>query len=243
MATYLITGASRGIGLELTKQLIQLPASQVGKVFTVSRSEAPPALQELLTNNPDRVVHILASINDTASVQKAAQDVKAKLDGSGLDVLVNNAGIQQFAGSAKDMKPEEMAHEFDINCVGPHRMIRAFLPLLEAGKQKKVINMYVCPKPNRLLSCVKRQLADYIDSSSSSSALASITWTARFSFAPTPSYKISKAALHMLISQYANQYSESGFTFLCVSPGVSELAYQVAFISCCDGRSIQHGGG
>lgn len=90
MATFLITGASRGVGLELTRQLLSLPASQVGRVFAATRSEPPTALRELLKTS-DRAVHVFASVDDTESVQKAAKDVGAELGGSGLDVLVNNA--------------------------------------------------------------------------------------------------------------------------------------------------------
>ena len=144
MANYLVTGASRGIGLELTKQLLELPASQIGKVFAVTRGNAPAPLQDLINKSPDHAVHIIASVDDTESVQRAAKEVQAKLGAQGLDVLVNNAGTQEFSpGGTRAAPPEQLAHLFDVNVVGPHRMIAAFLPLLETGKQKKVINVYV----------------------------------------------------------------------------------------------------
>ncbi|THW43757.1 NAD(P)-binding protein [Aureobasidium pullulans] len=97
MATYLITGASRGIGLELTKQLLDLPASQVSKIFAVARNTDTGLLQELVQKHHDRVVPISASVQDNASVQKAVEAVKANLQGKGLDVLVNNAGVMDHS--------------------------------------------------------------------------------------------------------------------------------------------------
>lgn len=144
MATYLITGTSRGIGLELTKQLLELPATQVGKVFAVTRSALSGPLQSLISSNPDRAIHIVASVDDTASVQRAAGEVKEKLGAQGLDVLVNNAGLLiPNRGGTKAVTPEHLARQFDVNVIGVQRVTSAFLPLLEAGNQKKVINVYV----------------------------------------------------------------------------------------------------
>ncbi|KAL8899288.1 MAG: hypothetical protein Q9192_001649 [Flavoplaca navasiana] len=194
MASYLITGASRGIGLELTKQLLELPVSQVGKVFAISRSDSSARLRDLINKSPDRAVQIFASVDDTESVQKAAKDVESKLGAQGLDVLINNAGVQAFCpGGTKTVPPEQLAHIFNVNVVGPQRVTAAFLPLLEAGNQKKVINV--------------------------SSSMGSISWAAKYKLAPCQSYKISKAALHMLNAQYALDHAAAGFTFLCVSPG------------------------
>ncbi|KAL8727918.1 MAG: hypothetical protein Q9181_005531 [Wetmoreana brouardii] len=194
MANYLVTGASRGIGLELTKQLLELPVSEVAKVFAISRSDSSAPLRDLIDNSADRAIPIFASVDDTDSVQKAATDVKARLGAHGLDVLVNNAGVQAFCpGGTKTVPPEQLAQIFDINVIGPQRMISAFLPLLEAGKQKKIINV--------------------------STSMGSIAWAAKYKLAPAQSYKISKAALHMLNAQYALDHAEAGFVFLCVSPG------------------------
>jgi NAD(P)-dependent dehydrogenase (short-subunit alcohol dehydrogenase family) len=87
MASYLITGASRGIGLELTRQLLGLPASQVGKVIALTRSNKCPSLTDLLGRYPDRAFHIVASVDDNNSVQKAAAEVKSRPDPRGLDCL------------------------------------------------------------------------------------------------------------------------------------------------------------
>lgn len=99
----------------------------------------------MLDNHSDRVIHITAAVDGTNSVQQAAKAVEKKLDGQLLDCLFNNAGIhgEVFANGAKTLPPEEMLRVLDFNVVGPHRVTAAFLPLLEKGKQKKVINMYV----------------------------------------------------------------------------------------------------
>jgi NAD(P)-dependent dehydrogenase (short-subunit alcohol dehydrogenase family) len=142
MATYLITGASRGIGLELTKQLLELPVSKVSKVFATTRGDLSGPLQSLVNNNPQRAVHVVAAINDTKSVQNAAEQVKEHLGGQGLDVLINNAGIVTYnPDGVASVAPEEFARVFDVNVLGAQRVIVAFLPLLKMGQEKKVINM------------------------------------------------------------------------------------------------------
>ena len=60
--------------------------------------------------------------------------------------------------------------------------------------------------------------ADFHDSSST---VGSILWADRTKSLPFHAYKISKTALNMLNAQYALDHADAGFTFLCVSPGVS----------------------
>jgi NAD(P)-dependent dehydrogenase (short-subunit alcohol dehydrogenase family) len=96
MATYLITGASRGLGLEFTRQLSSRPISEVSKVFATARGDAP-SLKELSKNSSGRVVVIKLDSTDEATIKAAAAEVEARLDGKGLDVLINNAGISQFS--------------------------------------------------------------------------------------------------------------------------------------------------
>ena len=93
MATFLITGSSRSLGLALVAQLASQPASQVAKVFASSRSEPSKELQEIINNSNGRVTWIKLDIVDKETVKKAVTEVEAKLGGSGLDVLVNNSGV------------------------------------------------------------------------------------------------------------------------------------------------------
>ena len=142
MASYLITGASRGIGLELTKQLLALPASQVGKVVTLTRSKPSGSLQDLISQHKDRVSSVTAAFDSQDSLAQAAGDVKSSLGGRGLDVLVNNAGMSAFnMEGTKTMPDKTLTELLDVNVTAVHRVIVAFLPLLEAGEQKKVINV------------------------------------------------------------------------------------------------------
>lgn len=97
MASYLITGASRGFGLALTRQLASLPAPEVSKIFATARGNTPD-LEELAKQSPDRIVVLKLDVTDQESIKQAAVNVEATLKGEGLDVLINNAGICQYAG-------------------------------------------------------------------------------------------------------------------------------------------------
>lgn len=96
MASFLITGASRGFGLALAHELAALPASDVSKVFATAREDVP-VLAELVKMSPGRVVFVQLDVTNEASVEKAAAEVEAELAGKGLDVLINNAGVCQYA--------------------------------------------------------------------------------------------------------------------------------------------------
>ena len=50
--------------------------------------------------------------------------------------------------------------------------------------------------------------------------MGSIELTHKYPFAPTPAYKISKAAVNMLTKQWALDFAKEGFTFITTSPGV-----------------------
>lgn len=92
MATYLITGTSRGLGLALTTHLSTLPSSEISTIFALARTESP-ALKTLVEKADGKVVLVTADVADEDSIKKAVVDVEARLGGKGLDVLVNNVGI------------------------------------------------------------------------------------------------------------------------------------------------------
>ena len=95
MASYLITGTSRGIGLKLTEILVAKPASEVSVVIAATRTETT-ALKQLAAKSTGRIEIISIDVTSEESVKQATSKVEQSLGGKGLDVLINNAGIMNY---------------------------------------------------------------------------------------------------------------------------------------------------
>lgn len=191
MTTTLITGANKGLGFETARQLIAAGHT----VYLGSRD--PERGQRAAAELGARLV--LIDVTDDASVAAAAKQIEA--DG-GLDVLVNNAGIEGRVANAAVLNPAEttadvMRTVFDTNVFGLVRVTHAFLPLLQRSTVPVVVNV--------------------------SSGLASV---ARLADPNAPgyyyagiAYPASKAAVNMVTVQYAKAFPwlrinavEPGFT-------------------------------
>lgn len=142
MATWLITGSSRGIGLELIKQLLDLPISQISTIFAVNRGPSE-ALNDLISQFAGRVVSIvIPDITKEESVAKGVAEVEKQFNGKGLNVLVNNAGIMpRSPGGAHTMPGEQLLDVLNNNVVSAHVVTKMFLSLLERGEGRKIVNM------------------------------------------------------------------------------------------------------
>ncbi len=120
MATALITGANRGIGLELARQL----AKRGDEVIATCRTRS----EEL-----DRLgVRVEAEVDvaDDASVAALA----SRLSGRTIDLVVNNAGILTRE-SLDDLDFGRIRREIEVNALGPLRVTKAVLPLLRKGSK------------------------------------------------------------------------------------------------------------
>ena len=97
MASYLISGTSRGLGLTLAKTLAARPENEVSLIIAAARNKTP-ALEELINKYPGRVVFVQLEVTSQESITAAVEFATAALghDG-GLDVLINNAGVMPFA--------------------------------------------------------------------------------------------------------------------------------------------------
>ncbi len=135
--TVLITGANRGIGLELARQY----AARGWHVIATARRPATAAeLNALAAASDGRVLVEMLDVMDHAAIDALA----AKHAGKPIDVLFNNAGIS--GGGANQQFGVRM--EWDLfdpvyrtNVVGPLKMAEAFLPHLLASEQKKISNV------------------------------------------------------------------------------------------------------
>ncbi len=190
MTTTLITGANKGLGLETARQLVA-----AGHTVYVGSRDAELGRQ-VAEQLGARAIQL--DITDDASVQAAAKAIEA--DG-GLDVLVNNAAIEErgddnaVIGPA-DVTADLMRKTFDTNVFGTVRMLHAFLPLLQRSAAPVVVNV--------------------------SSGLGSLT-----QFAPAPAgiypgvaYPASKAAVNMVTVQYAKAFPNMRIN--AVDPGFTK---------------------
>ncbi|MET0704202.1 MAG: SDR family NAD(P)-dependent oxidoreductase [Mycobacterium sp.] len=189
MTTTLITGANKGIGYETARQLIA--AGHTVYLGSRDAERGNRAAAQLGARA------IALDITDDGSVQAAVHTIEA--DG-GLDVLVNNAAVEErgdhnvVIGPA-DVTADLVRNTFETNVFGTVRVLHAFLPLLQRSAAPVVVNV--------------------------SSGLGSLTL-----FAPAPAdiypgvaYPASKAAVNMITVQYAKAFptirinaADPGFT-------------------------------
>lgn len=94
MASYLITGGSRGLGLAMVKVLLECSSKEIFQVIATVRKESP-ALQKLMLENKDRLFVIHMNVSDADSIRDAVRQV-TDITGNGLDILINNAGILNY---------------------------------------------------------------------------------------------------------------------------------------------------
>jgi len=127
--TVLITGANRGIGLELARQLSERGALVIGTARKPAEASELKALGV-------RVEQL--DVTDGESVAALAK----RLDGLAIDTLINNAGVGGLqAANLAAVDFDDMAFTFSVNSFGPLRVTSALLDNLQAGEGKQVVNI------------------------------------------------------------------------------------------------------
>ncbi|MDA0349256.1 MAG: SDR family oxidoreductase [Verrucomicrobia bacterium] len=137
MKRALVTGANRGIGLEVVNQFLK----RNFHVILACRNrrlgeEAAQSLGKLSSN----VTVFELDVSSQDSVDGCAETVSEQFDS--LDVLVNNAGILiDRPESILTVTEDELNQTWNTNSLGPLRVTRAFLPLLRRSPDARVINV------------------------------------------------------------------------------------------------------
>ena len=126
--TVLITGANRGIGLELARQYTAAGWQVIGT------ARKPEQAAELRALNA-RVLQL--DVTDQQSIDRMA----AELGEQAIDLLINNAGVFPRARSITDVDFDDVTRTFAVNTLGPMRVSRALVPNLRTGQLKKVVNI------------------------------------------------------------------------------------------------------
>jgi NAD(P)-dependent dehydrogenase (short-subunit alcohol dehydrogenase family) len=125
-----VTGASRGIGLELARLALERGA----KVMAVARKPKESAgLADLAGRFGEKLQVVQADLTDFA----AASHVTKALEGwDKVDVLINNAGILR-----QGITPEDFMQSFQVNSVAPFLMAKALVPWLKKSGDAKVASV------------------------------------------------------------------------------------------------------
>jgi NAD(P)-dependent dehydrogenase (short-subunit alcohol dehydrogenase family) len=185
----LVSGANRGIGLEVVRQLAKrgmtavLGARDAKKVAAAEAKLASEGIEAPL---------VALDVTDAASVAAAVAHVQARF--GRIDVLVNNAGVsldgsRAPVSSVLDVEPEVVARTLDTNTLGPLRLIQAVVPLMRAQGYGRIVN-------------VSSRLGQM-------SAMGG-SW---------PGYRMSKAALNALTRIVAAEAGSANIKVNAMSPG------------------------
>ena len=133
----LVSGANRGIGLEVARRL----AGRGVRVVLGSRDEArgEEAAGRLAAEGLETVEAAQLDVTDDTSVDRLADRVGGRH--GHLDVLVNNAGVGGRWQPAAKADLDEVRHTLETNLLGPWRLARALVPLLRGSGHGRIVNV------------------------------------------------------------------------------------------------------
>jgi len=183
----LVTGADRGLGYGLTAGLLD----QGWTVLAGQYMPDWPDLAALAANYPEQVHIVPLDVASIESAREAARLAAVVVDH--VDVVINNAGVSSRAMHAPISEPQdygEIHRLFDVNALGPLRVVEAFLPLVEAGELRRLC--FVSSEAGSINRCERKGWYGYC---------------------------MSKAALNMGVSGLFNLLRPEGYTFRVYHPG------------------------
>ncbi|KAI9491377.1 4-dihydrotrisporin dehydrogenase [Zychaea mexicana] len=134
--TFVVTGTSRGIGVEFIKQL----SAKGHTVFACARNPHQSDKLQVLIN--DINVHPVAmDITNQESVKAAVEQIQT-LAPEGIDVLINNAAIPGVSGAnVTNTTAEDYMNVFETNVVGTSTVTMSLLPWLRKRNTRHIVNI------------------------------------------------------------------------------------------------------
>lgn len=190
VSTVLVTGANRGLGLEFVRQLASSEPKISHVIATCRDPESAEELKSLAKTNDN--VHILKlEVTDYNSYDAFYAEVEKIVGESGLDLLINNAGIL-IPTPLDAVTPEEFMKNFEVNAVGPYVLARKLTPLIKTSQRKLIVAI----------------------SSTAGSIERSSARMGGF-----PAYKASKAALNIVTRTYGDHVKKDGIISVMFCPG------------------------
>jgi len=190
----LVTGATRGIGLETVRQLAQKHVH----VLLAGRDRAKATEAALKLQAEGLPVEAIAlDVDNVNSVTAAAKDIEAKH--GHLDILVNNAGIlvDDLAKKPSEQTLDAWRKTFDTNLFALVAVTQAFLPLLRKSDAGRIVNVSSILGSNTLHSDPTSGIYDF----------------------KVPAYNVSKTAVNAWTVQLAHELRDTKIKVNAIHPG------------------------
>ncbi len=188
----LITGANKGIGKDIARQLGALGMTVLIGARDTGRGEE--AATELRASGMDARA-VTLDVTDPATLDAAAAKIAS--DYGRLDVLVNNAGIALDRGPSGTLELADLRRTYETNVFGIFSVTKAFVPLLQKSGAGRIVNM-------------SSGLGSLTQNSDPSWGFAGVKPLA---------YNSSKAALNMMTVIFAAELKDTGIKVNAADPG------------------------
>jgi len=202
--TVLVTGASRGIGLEFVKQLLKQSSAPEVLIAACRNPSACEPLQALARTNPSLKI-IKLDVEKDEDIDAAVAETKNLLGDNGLNLLINNAGLNIKNGSdLKQTSRGSLQQHFNVNVSGPIIMAQKFLPLLEQAAN---------------LNKQKPIGSDRAALVNISSIMGSQNLALESGMGTSFQYKCSKSAVNMATILMSRELKEDGILVMSLHPG------------------------
>lgn len=229
--TALVTGANRGIGFEVVKQLLQ---DGIQVILACRDAQEGKVAQQVLKDSVGREpVLIELDVTKKSHIEAAVQEVERRF--GGLDILINNAAVFLDPPSDKELglgrrsvfqaQQETILNTMLINTFGPLSLMQAFVPGMRERGYGRVVNV----------SSGDGQLSDMNGGK--------------------PAYRLSKVSLNALTRIFADELKETNVLVNSVCPGwvktrmggpsakreVSQAVGTILWLARLEGRGPQGG--
>lgn len=136
MNRILITGANRGLGLEMTRQYLK----RGEHVFAGCRTlESIEDLKQLAGQFPGQLHILQLDVTDPKSIDEAGRAIEREVNG--LEILINNAAISTAHETIKEFQAEEALKFINTNSIGPLLVAQRVLELLKNGRHARIVNI------------------------------------------------------------------------------------------------------
>lgn len=129
---WLITGASRGLGVEFAKAALRAG----DRVVATGRNAE--VVNEALGTSSDQLLTVALDVTDAGQIKRAVDAAVAKF--GTIDVLVNNAGYGHL-GYFEEATDQDVRAQYETNVFGAFNVTRAVLPLMRAGRKGRIFNL------------------------------------------------------------------------------------------------------